>query len=317
MGALEQITRQDGINNIIYLKKYVENNIKAQVTKKSSNIAPDNTGVTTWVDPIKSRESIDQITQYFQQKIDDAKTVCKRNQEARNKLLFMLGIMSGFRVSDLKKVTWGVFFDKNTNFHDNPQNIIEQKTGKTRRFQLTNSVKKYIQEYVATVQPDIIADNYIFTSQKKLYEIYDIRYGKAKIIDDVDITVETSIDEYKKLKHRGLTERQLDIKIEYLKKYNIPYKVRQFYLTEAGIRKVVKQFAEDCGLKGNYAGRSLRKTYAYRGYEKGMAAGLDPLTAAGKIKSSFNHSSFNDTTRYLGIEQERDLEFWNSVFEDF
>ncbi len=68
--------------------------------------------------------------------------------------------------------------------------------------------------------------------------------------------------------------------------------------------RIVRHAAEACNIDGVISPHSLRKTFGYQAWKKGMSPVL--------LMAIYQHSSFNITKRYLGIEQdERD-----SVFRD-
>lgn len=96
------------------------------------------------VEPIRERE-----------KIETVKMFLKRNG-MRDFLLFLLGINSGLRISDILRLKVGDVFNK-----DYIQ-ISEQKTGKYKRFPITNSFKSCLNEFVF----DKPTDEYLFTSQR-------------------------------------------------------------------------------------------------------------------------------------------------------
>ena len=97
------------------------------------------------VEPIRSKEQINAIKCYL------------RNHNLRNYLLFVLGINSGLRISDLLSLT----------IEDvkKVDRIIlrEKKTGKPKDFPLSDTCKDAIQEYFTNTKID---SNWLFKSQK-------------------------------------------------------------------------------------------------------------------------------------------------------
>lgn len=97
------------------------------------------------VEPIRNKKQIGALKKYL------------RSQNIRDYLLFVLGINSGLRISDLLKLT--VEDVKN----QDRISIREQKTGKMKDFPLSETCKKAINEYLNTTG---IATGALFISRK-------------------------------------------------------------------------------------------------------------------------------------------------------
>jgi integrase len=269
----------------------------------------NNNSATRWVDPIRSMDDVKKITDYLQSRVNSTTNMSSRRLAARNKLLFILGTRTGFRVSDLIKFRWGHFFDKDGNYHHNPQNTKEQKTGKLRAVYCTDEMKKYIDEYIEFC--DIIPNrtDYIFFSRKKTWELYDVGVDRMVINDknkipDAEIT---------NCEPKGLDNNELQVIKKDLIRSGIQFAVREFHLTNAGVDRIVKDFVKACGLRGNYSGRSLRKTYAYQLYQSYVKSGVDTLAAVENVRLFLNHSKAVDTMRYLGFQQKNEEEQLNKI----
>ncbi len=83
-----------------------------------------------YVEPIRTKKQIDNIKRHL------------RRRNLRDYLLFVLGINSGLRISDLLLLTIDDVKEKNRIV------LREKKTGKTKDFPLSESCKKAIQEYL-------------------------------------------------------------------------------------------------------------------------------------------------------------------------
>lgn len=69
--------------------------------------------------------------------------------------------------------------------------------------------------------------------------------------------------------------------------------------------RIIKEAAVACGMEEHVSCHSLRKTFGYYAWQQGASPVL--------LMDLYNHSSFQITKRYLGIEQdERDAVFLNT-----
>lgn len=60
--------------------------------------------------------------------------------------------------------------------------------------------------------------------------------------------------------------------------------------------RIIRKAAEECGLSEHISCHSLRKTFGYQAWKQG--------TPPAMLMDLYNHSSYQITKRYLGIEQE-------------
>ena len=83
-----------------------------------------------FVEPIRDRETINLVKRIL------------KEHGTRDYLLFLMGINSGLRISDILKLKVKDVLNKNY------IEIKEQKTGKLKRFPITNSFKSELDEYL-------------------------------------------------------------------------------------------------------------------------------------------------------------------------
>ena len=120
-----------------------------------------------------------------QQEINDFLFCLRRNKNAdRDVFLFLIGINSGLRMSDIVKLK-----KKDLISSKNPR-IVEKKTGKTRILYLS-SLQDLIQDYTKDLEPE----DYLFPSTKgnhlKVNTVYQMFQKVAKLLGRDDIGTHT------------------------------------------------------------------------------------------------------------------------------
>jgi site-specific recombinase XerD len=103
------------------------------------------------VQPIKDREKIEAMKKIL------------RASSLRNEVLFVLGINTGLRISDILSLTIGdVLLDKNSSHIE----VREKKTKKKRTIALNKKVRRLIQRYLESERPTAKENEPLFPSQK-------------------------------------------------------------------------------------------------------------------------------------------------------
>ncbi len=103
------------------------------------------------VHPIRDEKSIELI-----------KSILFR-QSFRDYLLFIFGIHTGLRISDLLSLKWKDILDEDMKIKHRIE-LKEQKTAKIKSFSISNSTKRYLKDFFKT--NSIKLDEYIFKSWK-------------------------------------------------------------------------------------------------------------------------------------------------------
>ncbi len=176
--------------------------------------------------PIKRKEDIQKIKEYFLSK-----------QDYRDYALFVVGINTALRISDLLKLTWNDVYDFNEDLFLTHIRVTEQKTSKQTciaiNFSCQNALSLY-KNYSLPINPQ----EYIFYSRNNRNE------------------------------HIGRNRA-----------YNI-----------------IKKAAHETRIDGNISCHSLRKTFGYHAWKRGIPPAV--------IMNIFNHSDIEITKRYLSIDQD-------------
>lgn len=76
-------------------------------------------------------------------------------------------------------------------------------------------------------------------------------------------------------------------------------------LSRAQAWRIIRKAAESCDISGVISPHSLRKTFGYCACKQGVRPAL--------LMEVFNHSSFEVTKRYLGIDQEEKDEVFRTI----
>jgi integrase len=128
-----------------------------------------------FVEPIRDRKKIAQI-----------KNLLRGERRFRDLLLFVVGINTALRISDLLEVQVGHFLDDHQ--HIKPRFWIkEQKRGKRQEVVINTSIRDGLEEYFSAY-PELIVDqnNFIFFNTKANGFMRPIRRGQAwKIISSI------------------------------------------------------------------------------------------------------------------------------------
>lgn len=125
------------------------------------------------VQPIKEKEKIEAIKKVL------------RAATLRNELLFVLGINTGLRISDLLSLRTGDVWADKTGVAGRIE-LKEKKTGKTRSIALNRKTKQLIKRYIEKERPHPGSDEPLFLSQKggpiSRQHAYDLLNTAARLV---------------------------------------------------------------------------------------------------------------------------------------
>lgn len=162
-----------------------------------------------------------------------------RSHNLRDYALFVLGINSGLRISDILKLHVADVARVHYGRTSIAERIVmrEDKTGKGKDFPLNVPARSALGEYIRTENPDL--EGPLFPSRKRGVD------GKARPISKVQAW------------------------------------------------KILSNAAAQVGITEKVGTHSLRKTFAYHAYKKGVDISL--------LQKLLNHASQTETLRYMGI----------------
>lgn len=140
---LEQRNKIEQKNNVI---------TKSMIPISENETELDDIKAEHSAEPLKNVSDIKRIRDYFLSK-----------GQYRNHMLFVMGINVGLRISDLLNLKFSHIIDVNGEYRDWIV-LTEKKTGKTRKFALSNVSKNAIELYIKQF-PDVTRDTYLFRSE--------------------------------------------------------------------------------------------------------------------------------------------------------
>lgn len=117
--------------------------------------------------PIKEQRQIDALYGYLLDKIDKAKSDCKRYQAERNYMLVLIGINTAFRAEDLLQL-------RVADVYKGYMSIKENKTGKMQNFKMNKNLHDDIMKYINKYNLGLY--DYLFRGQKTVVEGQEYRY---------------------------------------------------------------------------------------------------------------------------------------------
>ncbi|WP_066048858.1 tyrosine-type recombinase/integrase [Robertmurraya korlensis] len=156
-----------------------------------------------------------------------------KDQSVRDYLLFVLGINTGLKISEILTIKWSDILNENGSI----KNFLEREEQKIPIY-VNSKVKQAISLYLSSISYHY--SDYVFKSSKT----------------------------------------------------NEPITRQQAY-------RIINKAAKHVGIEGNIGTHSMRKTFGYHAYKKGIAIAL--------LQKIFHHTSSSETLKYLGIKKEEEI----------
>jgi integrase len=164
------------IDGKIAKKDKVKYNKDGTISKRKCNSIA---GKSKEVYPFVSEEEIKAMIDVFDKRIEEADTENHRQIACRDKMLFLIGVNLGIRVSDLCELKYSFFINKDGSYKDyySLQPKKTKKTGKFVKLYFNQVVKKAIADYIEKYPYEDI-DEYLFKSRKGNGHLTEIAIGK-------------------------------------------------------------------------------------------------------------------------------------------
>jgi len=159
--------RRDSVGVPLEIKyiKYEDKVIEFKPKRKGRTKSVKGEGKSNRVYPIKEKENIEKMKQYFREQIDNKWYQSEKIIAGRDLCLFKFSLNVGLRMSDIVKLKWGDIFYNDNTFRDAIV-IQEKKTGKYKEFYLNDNAKKAITDFINEFNITIKLDEYIFPSRE-------------------------------------------------------------------------------------------------------------------------------------------------------
>lgn len=116
--------------------------------------------------PIKNKQDIENIKQYFLTKSKESANNEDKKIYARYAMLWVVGINTGRRMSDIVKLKWGDIFYDEREYKTEGNRIKEKKTGKYKTIFLNKYAREAIDNYIDEFKPCLDSDHFIFKSRE-------------------------------------------------------------------------------------------------------------------------------------------------------
>jgi integrase len=113
--------------------------------------------------PIKDKEQVKAMEQYFRNKVNEANGINRKKAAFRNLMMWVIGINLGLRASDLLELRWGDLLYSDGTYKDGSRKN-EQKTDKFKTFWFNKYVVDIIKEYLDEFHPCTDLDLHVFRS---------------------------------------------------------------------------------------------------------------------------------------------------------
>lgn len=222
------------------------------------------------VQPLRTQEEITAVANYL---------FTTGKYALRNWMIFIFGICTGLRCSDIICRQWKDVVDEYGNVR-NEIYVTERKTGKRRTIEIDDRLYLALCEYAKAHKGIIEPEGYLFTSNKKSTPHVCVDTVR-KVLKEA---IERSINDERRAYNESIKENNVD--------------------DNGNIRR-----PKALVIGGSH---SMRKTYAYQQYQAANRhadeMAMYGQTALTYTQTLLNHGSAKDTIRYLDLSRELNVQ---------
>jgi site-specific recombinase XerD len=165
-----------------------------------------------------------------------------------------------------------------------------------------NSMKKYLKKHS---ERDYLLFVFGINTGLKITEMLDIKVGDVLEEED-SVKNFYSYSHHEKMKEIYLNSKVKQAILHYVHKEQLNVENYLFKsaktdkpITRQQAYRIIHQAAEAIGIEGKIGTNSLRKTFGFHAYKRGIAISI--------LQKHFNHSTPSETLKYLGISKEEKI----------
>lgn len=215
-------------------------------------------------EPIRDKKDLEKLANYF-----------RGRGELRNYAMIVVGTCTALRISDLLKLKWSDVIHLDASFSKPPEQCPKARKSKPPAIPAqTETNSRPESPYPDNPLPHLRFKTHVFVSEQKT--------GKQKLVALND-SAKLALREYYAVRVQS--------------DYIFAAKRSRRPITRQYAWLVIRDAAAELGIDGVISCHSLRKTWGYHAWTEGN---ISPAV----ITEIYNHSSYEVTKRYLGIEQD-------------
>jgi site-specific recombinase XerD len=165
-----------------------------------------------------------------------------------------------------------------------------------------NAIKKYLKKHS---ERDYLLFVFGINTGLKITEMLDIKVGDVLEKED-SVKNFYSFPHHEMMKEIYLNSKVKQAILHYVQNEHLSFENFLFKssktdkpITRQQAYRIIHQAAEAIGIQGKIGTNSMRKTFGFHAYKRGIAISI--------LQKHFNHSTPSETLKYLGISKEEKI----------